>query len=249
MNFDFFNSKWSPLLFLCLLILAQPSLLRGQTVTVTGKVIRAGEKTSKIRQQGKAVVWLDPLEAGRLAINSDAAHAAPRAQLIQKDKNFEPHLLVIPAGTLVDFPNRDPFFHNVFSLFDGKRFDLGLYEAGSTRAVRFDRPGVSYIFCNIHPQMSAVVIAMDTSYYTTASASGELVIKNVPPGRYRLEVWAEGASADQLQKLSRVVTISENMSSLGVLTLPGNRVAAAHKNKYGRDYEPPPASTAYDPHN
>ena len=62
-------------------------------------------------------------------------------------------------GAVVQFPNHDPFFHNVFSLFEGKRFDLGLYEAGSSRNVSFDRPGISYIFCNIHAEMSAVVIA------------------------------------------------------------------------------------------
>ena len=73
-------------------------------------------------------------------------------RLAQKNKQFEPHLLVIPVGSTVDFPNLDPFFHNVFSLYKGKRFDLGLYEAGSSRSVHFDRPGVSFIFCNIHPR-------------------------------------------------------------------------------------------------
>ena len=72
-------------------------------------------------------------------------------------------MLVVPVGSVVAFPNRDPFFHNVFSLFEGKRFDLGLYEAGSTRDVLFDKPGVSYIFCNIHAEMSAVVIARGDS--------------------------------------------------------------------------------------
>ena len=85
-------------------------------------------------------------------------------QLVQKDKSFQPSLLVVPAGGQVEFPNHDPFFHNVFSLFDGKRFDLGLYEGGSTQFVRFDKPGISFIFCNIHPQMSAVVIALNTPY-------------------------------------------------------------------------------------
>ena len=75
---------------------------------------------------------------------------------------FTPHILVVPVGSVVRFPNADPFFHNVFSLFDGKRFDLGLYEAGSTKEVTFSREGLSYIFCNIHPEMSAVVISLST---------------------------------------------------------------------------------------
>lgn len=251
MRRNVFNSTQSTLVFVCVLLLVQPSLLYGQTVTVTGKVVRTGKKAgnSRAQDESKAVVWLVPLEDAGLRANSGAAPAAPHAQLVQKNKTFEPHLLVIPAGTLVDFPNRDPFFHNVFSLFDGKRFDLGLYEAGSSRAVRFDHPGVSYIFCNIHPQMSAVVIAMGTPYYVTAGNTGELVIKDVPVGRYRLKVWTEGAGAEALEKLSREVTISENRPSLGVLNLPENRISGAHKNKYGQDYEPAPASTAYDPHN
>ena len=72
---------------------------------------------------------------------------------------------MIPAGGKVEFPNHDPFFHNVFSLFDGKRFDLGLYESGTTHFVQFDKPGISFIFCNIHAQMNAVVIALNTPYY------------------------------------------------------------------------------------
>jgi len=84
-------------------------------------------------------------------------------------------VLVVPVGSVVDFPNHDPFFHNVFSLFDGKRFDLGLYEAGATNSVRFDRLGVSFLFCNIHPEMSAVGggrwILLITGYLTEREVS------------------------------------------------------------------------------
>ena len=220
--------------------------LDAQTTTVTAKVIQTKQKGGKAGTGSRAVVWLTPL--GGEGVQKDSRRSALHAELVQKDKTFEPHLLVIPTGTLVDFPNRDPFFHNVFSLFDGKRFDLGLYEAGSSRTVRFDRPGVSYIFCNIHPQMSGVVIALNTPYYAIASHDGDIAIKDVPAGKYRLELWAEGASTDALDKLSREITIGENTASLGMLNVPENRLAATHKNKYGRDYEPAPPTTAYDPH-
>ncbi len=108
----------------------------------------AGKKPEGV---GNVVVWLTPQDrAGKAAI-------APRkrAQLVQRDKSFEPHVLVVRTGDTVDFPNRDPFFHNVFSLFDGKRFDLGLYEAGATNSARFDRAGVSFLFCNIHPEWTS----------------------------------------------------------------------------------------------
>src|SRR5256885_8877747 len=109
-----------------------------------------------------------------------------RARLAQHNKSFEPHVVVVPVGSVVAFPNRDPWFHNVFSLFEGKRFDLGLYEAGTSRAVHFDRPGISYIFCNIHPQMSAVVVTLNTPYWTFSDRNGHVTIANVPVGRYAL---------------------------------------------------------------
>jgi len=165
--------------------------------------------------------------------------SAKLPRLVQKDKRFDPHLLVVPAGTPVEFPNRDPFFHNVFSLFEGKRFDLGLYEAGTTRVVRFDRPGVSYIFCNIHPEMSAVVVALKTPYYGISDAAGKITMEGVPEGRYSMQVWAESASVDSLKALARQITISSNSHSLGAVRIVEDSPPGPHKNKYGRDYDAP----------
>jgi plastocyanin len=186
------------------------------------------------------VVWLSPLPAPNSAGSTALAPAKRRFTLLQKNKTFTPHVLVITVGSEVDFPNKDPFFHNAFSLFEGKRFDLGLYESGSTRVSRFDRPGISYLFCNIHPEMSAVIIALDTPYYGTSNAAGEITIPNVPAGRYNLHVWSEGTSTEILKRLSRPVVISSDSSSLGKLLLPNNAsFPLTHKNKYGRDYENP----------
>src|SRR6202007_1621725 len=135
------------------------------------------------------VVWLTPAPGSGIELDPPKPNEGGNPRLVQKNKSFEPHILVVPAGSMVEFPNRDPFFHNVFSLFEGKRFDLGLYEAGSTRLVRFDRPGISYIFCNIHPEMSAVVIAVETPYYAISNQRGDLQIKNVPTGGSLLRVW------------------------------------------------------------
>jgi plastocyanin len=169
-------------------------------------------------------------------------------RLVQKNKTFQPHVLVVPVGSVVEFPNRDPFFHNVFSLFEGKRFDLGLYEAGTTREVHFNRPGVSYIFCNIHPEMSAVVIAVPTAYYAVSDPQGEVIIPNVAAGRYTLHLWYEGMPPDKLESQTRDVVISDRNSTLGALRLPAGAPVEAHKNKYGRDYEPPtPPTAGYSP--
>src|SRR5579863_10289277 len=155
-----------------------------ETVDVSAHVrVTKGRGTnhSSQRSSGDVVVWLTP---GREGEDLVAPRAAQHYTLEQKDKQFIPHVLVVPTGSSVDFPNLDPFYHNVFSLFNGKRFDLGLYEAHTTRAVRFDRDGVSYIFCNIHPEMGAVVLALTTPYYGVSAASGVVSIHNVPPGSY-----------------------------------------------------------------
>ncbi len=159
-------------------------------------------------------------------------------QLVQAHKQFLPHLLVVPVGSMVEFPNKDPFFHNVFSLYDGKRFDLGLYEAGTTRSIKFDRPGVSFIFCNIHPQMSAVIVAMKTPYYGVPDKSGAVEIRGVPAGRYRLGIWSEQALPETLKSLEREVNVTEEVSSLGTVMIKSTRnLLADHKNKYGVDYD------------
>ena len=221
------------------------------TTTVRGRVEVIGAegrgKTRHVAIPG-TVVWLTPITgAGSEATAAAPANPSANPRLVQKNKSFDPHILVVPVGSMVDFPNHDPFFHNVFSLFEGKRFDLGLYEAGTTRTVRFDRLGISYIFCNIHPEMSAVVITMATPLYAISNRDGQLSLAGVPYGRYMLHVWSEGVGPENAQPLTREITIAENASSLGVIRVPeANGQRMAHKNKYGRDYDPPqPDSPAY----
>ena len=157
---------------------------------------------------------------------------------------FVPHLQVIPVNAVVQFPNADPFFHNVFSLFDGKRFDLGLYEAGSTKSVTFSREGVSYIFCNIHPEMSAVVIALSTPFYAVADASNSFIIRSVPPGDYSLHIWIEGVQLSLLEQETRRVHITSGTVDLGQMAVPISRTGTmSHTNKFGKPYTPAPQST------
>jgi plastocyanin len=199
----------------------------------------------RVKDASQLVVWLTP-------VGNTAAPAMPQQeaseipQLVQKDKSFQPSLLVIPAGGKVEFPNHDPFFHNVFSLFDGKRFDLGLYESGTTRFVQFDKPGISFIFCNIHAQMHAVVVALNTPYYAISDGNGDLSIKNVAPGRYRIHVFHPSVSPDALEAAQREITVTPAETFLGTFSLAESDLELAHKNKYGRDYDrPDPESPAY----
>jgi len=189
------------------------------------------------------VVWLTPLASGEGGVSPPlSGHSAP--QIAQINKSFDPHILVIQVGTPVQFPNKDPFLHNVFSLFDGKRFDLGFYEAGSSKVVHFDRPGVSFLFCNIHPEMSGAVVAVDTPYFGTSDRNGRMTIANVPDGRYQLNVWYERSLPEDLKAAGRTVTISDASRSLEPVRVVENpNFTLEHKNKYGQDYIPPANSS------
>jgi plastocyanin len=232
--------------FVVLVFLICGKLAGAQDVTVTARASVAGSgKKGKARDASNVVIWLAPAEG--TVVPPPPSPAAKRPRLTQRNKSFEPHVLVVRVGSLVEFPNRDPFFHNVFSLFEGKRFDLGLYEAGSTREVLFDKLGVSYIFCNIHAEMSAVVVAVNTPYFAVSNPRGELVIPNVAPGRYTLKVWYDGVPAETLTAMTREITVSEGSSTLGLVHLPASGPAAPHKNMYGKDYPPSaPDSPTYE---
>lgn len=187
------------------------------------------------------VVWLTPIG------KSPAVQPPPPGhfKLIQKNRTFIPHLLVVPVGSVVGFPNEDPFFHNVFSLFNGKRFDLGLYETGSSREVTFSREGVSFIFCNIHPEMSAVVIALATPLYDVADSAGSFSIHPVPPGVYELHVWIEGNPQPDLDRLRRRITLAGGQSaSVTIDASSASHPVRNHLNMFGKPY-PPDSSQPY----
>jgi plastocyanin len=132
------------------------------------------------------VVWLD-------APDSPAAAARPTAVLDQRNLDFSPDVLAVRVGTTVDLPNNDRVFHNVFSFRDGKVFDLGMYPVGALRHVTFDRPGLSRIFCNIHPGMAAYVMAVDSPFFAVSDHSGAFTIAQVPAGTYQYRAWRAGA--------------------------------------------------------
>lgn len=117
------------------------------------------------------------------------AAAGERPRLSQRDTSFQPPVLVIPVGTSVDFPNRDPFFHNVFSYSSTKRFDLGRYPRGESRTVVFDKPGVVKVYCEIHQWMRSAVLVVENPFHAEVGADGRFSITGVPAGRYRLAVW------------------------------------------------------------
>jgi len=216
---------------------AVPALSQPGDVQVRVELLQG--KAASALQHGTFVVWLSP-EPGVTAASVEPLVTPGHFRMEQKNKTFSPHLLVVPLGSTVEFPNLDPFFHNVFSQFNGKRFDLGLYEAGSTRTVHFDHEGISYLFCNIHSQMAAVIVTLRTPYFAVGSRSGPLDLHGVPTGDYDLHVWAEGADLKALQELSRLVHVGPSQRDLGTLRVYVTGDLAPHKNKFGEEYRPEP---------
>jgi plastocyanin len=216
---------------------SSPPLSGNEQVTVQGRIEVVNSKTkleSGAADAGGVVVWLMPLKEAARPENVSPT----KRRLEQRDKRFIPHVMVIQVGAEIDFPNHDPFFHNVFSVYDGKTFDLGLYANGESRPVRFNRPGISYIYCNIHPQMSAVIVTVETPYFTVSEPDGDYVIRNVPLGEYRLNLWHERCDTRQLSARTRIVSAGSVVTDLGIIRLDeAGYVTKAHKDKHGEEYD------------
>jgi plastocyanin len=215
------------------------------TFTVNGEasLVAVGSRSAS-KDASRIVVWLTPIDTVQPV--SAAATGRAHYRLLQRNKRFDPGLLVVPVGSVVDFPNYDPWFHNVFSLYQGKRFDLGLYQAGAKKSVRFDRIGPSYLFCNIHSEMTGVVLVVDSDFFGITDKDGHYSISGVAPGRYVLQVWYENATPEFLQAQQRQVTIQSGNQSLPPISVKATKqVPAEHKNKYGQDYDPETLKTDY----
>jgi plastocyanin len=205
--------------------LAAPPAAAGE-IRVTVSVLTPEKKT--IPGAG-AVVWVADAAAAR------AAAASAKPKIASKSKRFDPHVAAVPAGGTVQFPNLDGIYHNVFSLSEKARFDLGLYRNGASRTMTFENPGLVRIYCNIHPQMAAVLVVIDGGIWAQAGADGTAVLGGVPAGKVTVRAWDEKGG-----DFTAVVDVpAAGMVPLAV-SLDGSRWReAGHKNKYGKDYPPP----------
>ena len=214
-------------LFIAALALAvSPGL---DAATVNGKVMfmtRRGQNPVV----NETLVWLEPAA-------KTYRKPASTFTMTTRSKTFLPHVLAVPAGSTVSFPNEDPIAHNLFSLSTGNTFDLGLYRRGAGKTHKFDNPGTVNVYCNVHPNMSAVVHVMSTPFYGFTDANGNYSF-DVPAGKYRLLAWNEqgGTSAP----LDIEVKPDGSVAGATLLTIDGrNFRVTQHKNKFGQTYRPP----------
>jgi plastocyanin len=236
------TSRWlissSPALWFFCAAIASGASVTGSISLIDSRdpTVRSGSNFSGV------VVWLEPVGNGAIV----PVRTPARTEIDQKNKRFLPHIIAVPVGSTVDFPNSDPIFHNAFSNFEGKVFDIGLYPPGTSRSVRFDRPGVVRVFCNIHPTMSAVIVVLATPYFAVTNKEGQFHISNVPAGDYIFRLFHERAAASTIESLARRVTVRESTAVIPPIEISESGfLPLRHKNKYGKQYPPAQEDSFY----
>jgi plastocyanin len=196
---------------------------------VSGRVTlleKPGQKTTDLEN---AVVWIEA---------PGGASVRPRAtklELRMEARQFAPHVRVVTVGSTVDFPNKDPFPHNIFSSTPGTAFDLGLYSRGQSKDQLFAKVGVVPVYCNVHAKMASFVVVVPTTLFAQAQADGRWSIAGVPAGKYMLHVWHERGTEQTLP-----LTVAANGSETPDVQLDARGyVLAEHKDKFGKDYTGP----------
>lgn len=222
------------LVFLVLLLLGTGSARaqRESAATLTGQVElldRSGRLPARDESVEDVVVWFAPLWA-------NPGVAPGRAELGTENKAFVPRVLPVSAGSTVRFPNRDPILHNAFSVSRGNTFDLGLVKQGPGDEVVFDRPGVVRVFCNVHHDMVAYILVLDTPYFTRPDARGRFVLRGVPPGPGTLYAWHERADEATVSVSVPEPSPSASPRSVEIDLQVSKPRIPPHLNKFGRRY-------------
>lgn len=192
---------------------------------VAGRIVILEKDNKPTPDLGDAVVYLEGAATPATAAVPDTVDIAIT------DKVYAPHVVVVPVGSTVRFPNHDPFNHNVFSVSEANSFDLGLYGRGETRSQSFAHPGLVRVYCNVHPRMVAYVLVMANRLYAQPGQDGSFTIENVPSGTHRLHVWHERIPTEVVKE----VTAGAGGDLQIALNARGYKWQP-HRNKYGRNY-------------
>jgi hemoglobin len=186
--------------------------------SLSGEVVFGGGQSGSTL----GVIVLEPL-------SGKSAKRAPKRRVIeQRDRQFAPHLLAVPVGSTVSFPNFDPVFHNVFSLSPVKAFDLGAYRNGETRDVTFEKEGFIRVGCNLHANMSAFLVVVKAPHYVVTDQAGRFKFRSLAPGKYAMRAWAESST----EPVSRTITIAAGDNTVK-LELPGRPMVDLGTDKFG----------------
>jgi hemoglobin len=157
-----------------------------------------------------------------------AKRAAKFRVIEQRNKTFAPHLMAVPVGSTVAFPNFDSIYHNVFSLSQPQRFDLGMYKAGDMRQMMFDKPGIIRIGCNIHANMAAYLVVVDAPHYAVADQDGGFAFRSLRPGKYRVQAWSEQSAEPMVTEVT--IKAGDNQSTID---LRGGASQGPSADKFG----------------
>lgn len=206
----------------CLLALALSAKALAGTVKGQVELVQKGGR--KGADLSGVVVWIEGAKARPKPV---------QATMTMKAKSFSPHVVAVGVGSTVEFPNEDPIFHNAFSVSADNRFDLDLYKRPKSGRWTFQSPGVVRVYCNIHPQMSAVVVVRDSPFYAMAQDDGSFTIPDVPAGRYVIKAWHERAP----QEAQAEITVSAAGETAVLVALDATSYKRLqHKKKDGKNY-------------
>jgi len=208
-----------------LLLLFFLGILEAHEVSGTVEVTLKGDK--KKSDLSSVIVYLEQMEADT---KIPTAALKKKFDMATKNKQFSPRSIVVPIGRVVNFPNHDPIFHNIFSVSRPNDFDLGLYKGGASKSKTFDAPGIVRVFCNVHPQMTATIVVTNTAFYTKANKEGNFSLGIVPWGSFTVRVYTEEG------QISQKIEVKDEPIHLK-LTIDGRTFKKIpHKNKFGKDY-------------
>lgn len=209
---------------LCALLLCAPSRAGAQGA-VSGRVSIQEKPGETTKDLDNTVIYLAPKSGA-------ARFAEMKAQMTLDGRQFSPRVRVVTAGSSVEYPNHDPFSHNVFSTAAGAAFDLGVYGGGTTKSTQFKKPGAYPVYCNIHEKMTAYVVVVSTPHFTQAGADGRWSLAKVPAGKYELHVWHERAP----EVVKEVEVAAAGLAGLDQKLDATGYKQVAHKDKFGKDY-------------